>query len=309
MCTSPLIMVKKTYKTVFDDGEVKKLGETNKIFHLHPGEDLSGFIKSHHFRGDDVFLVPCGSCAECVLKYRKEWSVRCAAEALYYVQNCFVTLTYDDDHYKGPNKKDLQDFLQHLRNWKIKCRYFACGERGETFGRFHYHLILFGYMPSDLKYHSQSKSGENMYTSEFLEKIWDKGFVKVQDFTPKCGQYVAGYVSKKLDKDSFLMMSTHPGLAYQFYQDHKLSILNFDKLYLNIDPSGNSVPRYFVKLLEKEGFDLNKFKIGRIAKATNLLYELARNHGFDFIDENFKYKAHFAENKLHKLRRSYAGNY
>lgn len=295
MCTKPLIAL--DYGVDPDTGK-----HIIKMKRVPVDYDLKAFMNL--YPKDMVKLIPCGSCPECILKYRKEWSIRCVAESLLHIENCFISLTYDEQHYHGANKEDLRDFLKSLRNYGYKVRYFACGEHGQ-FGRFHYHACLFGYIPKDLKYHSQSKSGEVMYSSEFLEKIWDKGFVRVQQFNNKTAQYVAGYVSKKLgNKDGFLMMSTHPGLGYGFYELHKWSISEFDKLYLGLNPLGNAVPRYFLKQLEKDGYDLSYLINQRLKKSIDGIYNDARHHGFDYIEKVFKYKSFFAEKRLSKIWRS-----
>lgn len=42
--------------------------------------------------------IPCGQCIGCRLDKSREWATRCALEMGLYEKNCFVTLTYDDDH-------------------------------------------------------------------------------------------------------------------------------------------------------------------------------------------------------------------
>lgn len=254
---------------------------------------------------DVAFLVPCGHCPECLTNYRKQWATRCVCESIYHKDNCFITLTYDDEHYKyNLSKDDVRDFIKKLRNWKINVRYFGCGEKGSHTGRNHYHLILFGYIPEDLKYYSKSNSGCRMYTSSFLSSIWNNGHVIVQNFTKKTASYVAGYISKKLgSSDGFLMMSSHPGLGYQFYQDHKKDIFEYDQIYLGM--SGiNKVPRYFIKLLEADGFDLFDFRNKRKKGAMASLYRNASNHRFELLDKSFKYNDLIALRKYNRLVRS-----
>lgn len=266
--------------------------------------DLSSFIRL--YPKGSVFLVPCGHCSECRLAYRKEWAVRCVAEAESHPINCFITLTMDDAHYKKLDRQDFSDFIKALRNDGHKVRFFACAEKGSLTKRNHYHACLFGYMPTDLTYHGKSDSGELMYRSKYLEDKWQKGFVIVQDFSNKTAGYVAGYVSKKYGaEDGFLMMSTHPGLGFDYYQKHKNCIKDFDKLYVNISTNGSCVPRYFIKLLEKDGFDVSELKEARKKKSVASLYERTRLHGFEYIEQSMKYDAFFGDAKLGRLRRNY----
>lgn len=68
----------------------------------------------------------------------------------------------------------------------IKLKFYGCGEYGELDQRPHYHLILFGWKPGD----------------EIISKIWPFGFVSVKEYLGETtGNYVAGYVQKKLYGD------------------------------------------------------------------------------------------------------------
>ena len=42
--------------------------------------------------------VGCGKCIECLNAYSEEWATRIVDEASLYPLNCFVTLTYDNEH-------------------------------------------------------------------------------------------------------------------------------------------------------------------------------------------------------------------
>lgn len=263
--------------------------------------DLTSFMNL--YPKDMAFLIPCGHCVECTSLYRKQWSTRCACEALYHDWTCFLTLTYDDEHYSKLNKHHLRKFFHDLRADGLKIRYFACGERGSQTGRNHYHCLLFGYRPDDMKFYSKSSSGERMYHSKYLQDKWNKGLVIVQEFSPKTASYVAGYVGKKLgDSSGFIMMSTHPGLGFQFYEENKDLIYQYDQIYLGVH-GVRKVPRYFIKLLEKDGFVLDDFKNARKYGAKEALYRKANVHGFDFLDKTFRYDEIIAINKFNKLRR------
>lgn len=63
-------------------------------------------------------------------------------EAAQYEDNCFITLTYDDEHLPlGMSlvPKDLQDFLKRFRSRiaPIKVRYYGVGEYGDQTQRPH----------------------------------------------------------------------------------------------------------------------------------------------------------------------------
>lgn len=90
-------------------------------------------------------IIPCGKCIGCRLEKSKEWGLRGLLESKQWKNNCFVTLTYNEQNLKDKNlvKKDIQDFLKRLRKqykgaesriWKnveeYPIRYFYSGEYG-----------------------------------------------------------------------------------------------------------------------------------------------------------------------------------
>jgi hypothetical protein len=110
--------------------------------------------------------LPCGRCIGCRIERTRQWAVRCVLESRYYKRNCFITLTYDNEHLpkdKSVKKEDLRNFIKRLRKRlekyyeiseegvpkKHKIKYFGCGEYGEHYSRPHYHVAIFGYDFSD----------------------------------------------------------------------------------------------------------------------------------------------------------------
>lgn len=136
-------------------------------------------------------------------------AIRCVHEAQMHSENCFITLTYDDEHLppgRGLVKKDFQDFIKRLRKSRpigprqSVCqflRYYHCGEYGDKFGRPHYHAILFGHDFPDKRLHTK-RLGNTVYTSSILSELWGKGFCSIGAVTFKSAAYVARYVLKKL---------------------------------------------------------------------------------------------------------------
>lgn len=174
-----------------------------------------------------VMLIPCGQCIGCRIRQREDWTTRIELEARDYPkeQVWFITLTYDDDHVPGmivktgeimrkvqytwkPGEKrpesvqillyeDIQKFLKRLRKaYRGKLRYFVAGEYGEQTARPHYHMILYGWEPTDLK--NLYKIHHNgYYTSEWLSNLWGMGQIQIAQAVPETYRYVAGYVTKK----------------------------------------------------------------------------------------------------------------
>lgn len=251
-----------------------------------------GIVPSAYNIVSSFVEIPCGKCIQCRLSYSKTWSIRCMIEAKKYKDNCFITLTYNDDHvpkswtnivddetgeilserngeYLSLEQEDLTKFFKRLRKslGNDKVRYYACGEYGDETMRPHYHAILFGFMPDDLVFYKKTAQGEYLYTSKSLEKIWGKGNVIVGECTFESCAYVARYVMKKLngkeaqfyeaygiDKE-FVTMSRRPGIARDFYELHKdTDLFEYDHFYLSTKNGSKSCSpfKYYKKLYDEE---------------------------------------------------------
>jgi len=150
--------------------------------------------------------LPCGSCRGCRLERSRQWAMRCTHEASLYDDNCFITLTYDDDHLPSDgslNKKHFQDFMKRLRSRfsERRIRFYHSGEYGSQFRRPHYHALLFNFDFADKKLFKIS-NGERLYTSKVLENCWRFGFGSVGAVTFESAAYVARYIMKKVLGDS-----------------------------------------------------------------------------------------------------------
>lgn len=209
----------------------------------------------------DSFLG-CGKCSECLKTYSTEFAVRCMLEAKEHKQNCFVTLTYNNENLPSElSKRDLQLFTKklryHLSEKGITIRLFQCGEYGEKNARPHYHMIIFGWSPDDLSFLYTTKKGQMIYNSPFLASIWGKGFVSVGELSFEAARYCAKYMQKLAYDDKgiakpFILSSRRPGIGgLQPTLDYIKRNLISDKVYLNgeIYP----IPHYYLKLLEKSG--------------------------------------------------------
>ena len=255
--------------------------ETGKTIYalskLKPGDDREGFK-----------LIPCGQCIGCRIDYSRQWADRCMLEAKDHESNYFLTLTYDDDHldtvktgyiengtgeYKeilSLNKRDLQLWHKSLRKaldekGYSKIRFFACGEYGSPKNtmRPHYHEIVFGLVLDDLKFYKYNKLKQPLYTSEFLNNIWKKGYVIIGDVTWQSCAYVARYVTKKMKGEGmelyreknlvppFTLMSRKPGIGRKYYDEHPEM---FDYSYINLSTPDGGIKifpnKYFKSLLE-----------------------------------------------------------
>lgn len=217
--------------------------------------------------------VPCGKCVECLSQKASEWSYRVMREYDFYGRiGCVLSLTYDKAHLPvdgSVNRRDLQLFLKRLRKHfaPTKIRYFGCGEYGTFNGRPHYHLVVIGWQPDDLVFVKRSKKSTILYRSKTVEKLWSQGICAVADVTADSVRYSAKYLQKLYFKETsgktppFLCMSTHPG----FGAFEALERVQSDSVYVN--GVRKKVPRYYLKVAEREGVDLTDLKEKRIATA------------------------------------------
>lgn len=239
---------------------------------------------------DTAFKIPCGKCAECRAKVKSDWSNRIVMESKLHEKNAFVTLTYAPQYLPRNEvglptlvKRDLQLFLKRLRKELSKkdifIRYYAVGEYGAKKQRPHYHLVIFGYDFPDKK--PWKRNGRFLdYVSGLIAKTWTCGYHTVNKWNDSFCNYIAGYVTKKIDSDKqdfafrgiepeFHVMSRRRGLGYGFFLKNYKQV--FGNLKLQIVKSGKcvtcSIPRQFwnwLKDLSKRLYYVAKRKYMRL---------------------------------------------
>lgn len=205
---------------------------------------------------DQPMTVPCGQCIGCRLERSRQWAIRCVHEAGEHKNNCFITLTYDDEslpRISNPGrgktaatlvKSDFQNFFKRLRkNFSgVKIRFFHAGEYGETTGRPHYHALIFNLDFFD-KVLFRDYNGSRVYTSETLSRLWGHGFCTVGDVTFESAAYVARYCLKKITGDEsvvhygdrlpeYTTMSRMPGIGDAWIRRYSDDTYKDDKIFL-----------------------------------------------------------------------------
>ena len=185
-------------------------------------------------------------------------------------------------------KEHVPEFIKRVRAYfKYHChvdniRFFACGEYGDEHGRPHYHVNFFNLPLFDLEF-AFNKNGKPYFTSKILNELWSdavpdpngkrirgkkgkyklipRGIVVVGELNWDTAAYVARYVVKKakgatssvykdLDiQPEFCQMSTHPGIAREYYDANKDTIYKYDKITV---PGGKRVrpSHYYDKLYD-----------------------------------------------------------
>lgn len=204
-------------------------------------------------------------------------------------QNCFLTLTYDDQHVP-------QDYSVKLRDWQLfmkrlrkrvgsnAIRFFACGEYGDKFLRPHYHALIFGFDPPDKVYSRVNAQGSKFYTSAFIQEVWPFGRHDIGEVTYKSCGYVARYVMKKMNGDQaddhytrvspidgntyrvateFAVMSRRPGIGTAWFEKYKADAFPSD--FLIVDGKKVQPPRFYLDKLHEE--EITKIKRARKRKS------------------------------------------
>lgn len=156
---------------------------------------------------DSPLKIACGRCIHCRLERSRQWAVRCVHEASLYPKNCFLTLTYNQEHlpkHGSLDHRDIQLFFKRLRKKHGKgIRYFMCGEYGPKLQRPHYHICLFNFEFEDKTPWKLTNNGDTLYVSQDLEKLWTDGmgnslgFTTIGNLTFESAAYVARYITKK----------------------------------------------------------------------------------------------------------------
>lgn len=300
---------------------------------FHPVHGYYSDYKNPSGKRDFVFTKPkgshivqevtrkCGQCVGCRLEYSRQWAMRCHFEASIHKDNCFITLTYDQEHLPenyGIHRRDVQLFFKKLRRKYHKgkdgegIKYYYCGEYGEKTSRPHYHAIIFNHDWSDKELFS-IRDNIRLYTSSSLQKLWPKGFVTTGSCTFESSAYVARYVMKKhygkdsnenyewvnmetgqiYDRDKeFVGMSN--GIAEKWFQKYKNDVYPHD--YVILRDKKMKPPKYFDNLYDIE----NPEKFQEIkAKRTDVSQIILDNN----TPDRLKVREHIQKHKIEKLTR------
>lgn len=264
--------------------------------------DRQGFIQLARYDIIEGYTVSCGKCLECLKQRSIEWAFRIMDEASQYKENCFITLTYNNEFLpinKSVSRREMQLFLKSLRQAvkPVKIRFFGCGEYGKKRSRPHYHIIIFNWSPSDSFFWQRDKSGVDLYRSPLLEKIWKRGFSSVGKLTYDSALYCAKYMQKaQFNKPRckpsfdltppFVQMSNRPGIGFNSVYNCNLRT---DRIYRN--GKSTKIPRYYLKVMERDGVYLDDFKAMR--QKQGALVESVT----DLEAKRKKYYSGFYENK------------
>lgn len=215
------------------------------------------------------FQLPCGKCLECRAEYARSWAVRCVHESTMHDDNCFITLTYDDDHLPLGGRLDYRDwqlFAKRLRRALPSDQLIStiqAGEYGEKNKRPHWHACIFGWKPEDMEYRRTSDRGDKLYTSQILEDLWGKNDpeacpTEVGAVTFESAGYVCQYALKKLqhgldgshDFNPIFRQSSKRAIGRSFIERYWADVFHTGAIILE-DGTQTTIPRYYEKWFMK----------------------------------------------------------
>lgn len=300
---------------------------------LPPNGGRPVFSRSPPGGGHTSLILPCNQCSECRLERSRQWAMRCTHEAQLHDSNCFITLTYSDDHLPGDHslsKRTWQLFMKSFRKAiaPTKVRFFMCGEYGENFSRPHYHACIFGYDFPDKVFLKNSQSGDRLYTSALLDSLWRKGFAWTGSVTFESAGYVARYCTKKVtgvnaadhyvltDADTgesfsvlpeFALMSRRPGIGKHWHERYKSDL---DKDYLIMRGKRMRPPKFYDRQLPEE--ELLALKESRKLAAKDAQPKLLAHvpvHRDDLKSTRLGVRRYLSNSKLIKLKRGFENDF
>lgn len=279
------------------------------------------FNKNQGFADMPVEL-PCGQCIGCRLDRSRQWAIRCVHEASLYENNCFITLTYNDENLPKDNSLCVEHFQLFMKKLRKKygkgIRYFHCGEYGENFGRPHYHACIFNFSFRDKKVLKTLQDGTKYYVSEQLNELWEYGFTMIGDVTFESAAYVARYITKKITgknafehynkinyetgeiiaerRPEYVTMSRKPGIGKPWLDKFSKDVYPED--YIVLRGKKLKPPKYYNSQYEKVyPSDYEKIKNRRIVNA--------KKHSYNNTRDRLTVRETIQKYKFNLLKRNY----
>lgn len=206
-------------------------------------------LKPLYLHAHEIY-VPCGKCPQCGANKRHDWATRLHYEARQHLCKQFVTLTYRNNKLRWAHgqsqivRRDLQLWFKRLRKAGYALRYFAVGEYGSITYRPHYHVILFGSIPTSAMEYAWIDEGP---------KGTSLGHIHVGQVTEASIMYCLGYlVNAKAPLMAhhrvrpFSLMSRRPGIGAAYITPEMLEWHHScRKNYTMVDGAQRHLPRYY----------------------------------------------------------------
>ncbi|AXL14498.1 replication initiator protein [Microviridae sp.] len=287
----------------------------------HRLDDGSISFKAKFGEGD-LLKLPCGQCIGCRIDRSRMWAIRCMHEASLHDENCFVTLTFNDENLPlngSLHYPTFQKFMKRLRKRFSgrNIRFYMCGEYGELDQRPHFHALLFNFNFPDLVVWKRTGSDSMIYRSTILEELWPFGFSSVGNVTLQSAGYVARYVMKKLNGDAvkgshleyvnadgeiclktpeFNRMSLKPGIAQGWFDNYWSDVYPHDSIILEGGREMRPPKFYDLKFEQMDPDTFDVIKQARISRALERWEEQS--------PERLEVKRQVLSSRVSKLHRS-----
>lgn len=283
------------------------------------GQSLKVSSKDRH----TMFYVPCGQCGECRLSRARMWATRCVHESKFWSKSSFITLTYKDTPpHNSLCPDDTRNFIRRLRRHiGSNFKYYLVGEYGEKGDRPHYHALIFGY---DFGYSSNFNiddshraipydSLHNTTAVRFpeLDDLWELGYTSVGELTFDSAAYCAQYAIKKITgprakahyglRHPEFSRTSQNAIGKQYVDRYANEILTHNSVISN--DAEQPIPSYYLKQLEKLGYDLTELKKQREEFSSDHTLSMSYQRAV-YLDSKFKQKTSYTD----KLRLQYAKN-
>ena len=260
--------------------------------------------------------LSCGKCPVCINRRVDQWAFRMREEDRVSSSSFFFTFTYADgkatvtkNKFLTLDKNHWKFFIRRLRREeKGKIKYKACGEYGgsKTYGRPHFHAIMFNVDPEDFEFLGYDGNGFKKWRSEKMIRIWSHGNVDIGQVTSKSTAYIMKYLDKKHEvplhsrDDRVVPYDMHSrGLGEAYVLDegnvryHKENL--GDYTVSNHEGKRVVMPRYYrEKLFTPE--EINKQNIIILEKMNERSEEMREN--FDINEEKFTFDEYVYRQKV-----------
>jgi len=156
------------------------------------------------------------------------------------MHNFHVTLTYNDENLpedNKPSKRDIQLYHKKLRkDLSNKMLFYLISERGEKFGRIHYHCLYFN-VPSSQKF------------LNLVQKSWDKGQVHISELNEGNIRYVTNHnIFRREKPDEWALMSRRPAIGRTYIELYNRELKYYvenDMFTINDYEYKYAMPRYY----------------------------------------------------------------
>lgn len=165
---------------------------------------------------------PCGTCTPCGINKSSAWQFRNLMEYQVMPSASFWTLTIADTSSALENRTPRQlirQFFDALRTSEARhgnstqIRYFGCSEFGTTYGRLHFHMLIYGlahhYIVPTPYHPFQPKTDRPRHHIG----PWPYGHIDSAEYNQTTVRYTTDYLLKAKQQGSELFATRRPGIG------------------------------------------------------------------------------------------------